>query len=199
MRIGLREINRNNLIICDIQPAYSISKTLISKMISKIKKFDKILYLYNGDDTGLSEDNKDSILEWVFENSDYNERILNLFETKNITWYDKGYAFFRDMMDSGNFEDIQIIKLIQFMLSKNVYDIRDLEESDFNKINNRLNLNMSSPQQYNTWISEGLVNYLIKYPKGSIIGGAVNECLKEVVLLSKALKLGYQVDNNTIY
>lgn len=199
MRVQLKEAVRNNLIICDIQSAYPISETLIPKMISKIKKFDKILYLYNGDDTGLSDDNKNSITEWIFEHSDYDERILDLFETKNITWYDKGYAFFRDMMDSGKFQDTQIIKLLQFMLSKNVYDIRDLEESDFDKINNRLNLGMDHSEDYNVWISQDLVDYLTTYPKGSIIGGGRDECLKEVVLLSKALRLGYQVDLGAVY
>jgi len=54
MKILLREA-RNNLIICDIQPAYSVSAELISKMVSKIRKFEKILYLYNGDDTILKD------------------------------------------------------------------------------------------------------------------------------------------------
>jgi hypothetical protein len=198
MKILLREA-RNNLIICDIQPIYSVSKQLIPKMVSKIRKFEKILYLYNGDDTGLSEDNIDSIKNWIYEYYDYDDKIINMIESKDITWYDKGYAFFRDMMDSGKFEDIQIIKVIQFMLFKNVYDIRDLDEEDFNKINKRLNLNMISSNDYNTWISEGLVKYLKQYPKGSIIGGGENECLKEIVLLSKALKLGYQVDIFVVY
>jgi hypothetical protein len=198
MKILLREA-KNNLIICDIQPVYSISKELIPKMVSKIRKFEKILYLYNGDDTGLSEDNVDSIKTWIYGYYDFDDGIMNMIESKNITWYDKGYAFFRDMMDSGKFEDIQIIKVLQFMLSKNVYDIRDLSEEDFNRLNKKLNLNIDSPDDYNTWISDSLVDYLIRYPKGSIIGGGKEECLKEIVLLSKALKLGYQVDYNVVY
>jgi len=195
----ISESKKINLIICDIQPAYDVSKSLIPQMLKKIKSFDKILYLYNGDDTGLSDDNISSIQEWIYEYINYDEKTIDMLVSKRITWYDKGYAFFRDMMDSGKFSDTQIINVIRYMINLGSSDIRDLTEEQFNTLNKRYKLNLNSPEDYNTWISYDLVNYLKEYPKGSIIGGGENECLKEIVLLSKALRLGYQVDSRIIY
>lgn len=183
----------NNLIICDIQPDYSVSQSLLHKLIKKIKNFNNILWLYNGNET-VGTDDKESIINWINEYFDYNEQIINMLDSKNIEWFDKGYAFIRDVMDTGVMNDSQILQTIRYMTKIGKTDIRDLEEKDLKKLGIDF-----SVDDYGFYIPVDLIDFLKKYKSGHIVGGGKDECLKEVLYFTKAYKLGYKVDTNIIY
>ena len=77
----------------------------------------KILYYFNGPDT-VGEDTKQDIIEWLYEESDYDDELYQKLADKNqVTWYDKGYAFFRNWLDNG--ADWKFIKkAIRFMMER---------------------------------------------------------------------------------
>lgn len=63
--------------------------------------------------------NEDDYKFWWLENG-LNEDII-----KDSTFYDKGYAFFRNCMDSGMDKQV-IINFVRFMIDNNITDSRDL-------------------------------------------------------------------------
>lgn len=183
----------NNLIICDIQPDYAVSQSLLPKLIKKIKNFNNILWLYVGKDT-IGTDDENSIKNWIYEYFDYNDSVIEMLDSKNIEWFDKGYAFIRDVMDSGVIDDSQILKTIRYMTKIGKYDLRDLEDKDLKTLGITF-----SPDDYSFYIPTDLIDFLKKYKTGHIVGGGKDECLKEVLYFTKAFKLGYKVDANIIY
>lgn len=187
----------NNLIICDIQPEYKDSEKLLDKLMIKIKKFKNILWLYNGKDSGMSEDDSDSIKNWIIEHFDYDENIIESLDNLNIEWFDKGYAFIRDVMDTKVLDEDQIVKVIQHMVKNDVVDWRDFTENDYKKL--KLDPEEIDVNDYSFYIPVDLLDFLKKYKSGVIVGGGKDECLKEVIYFAKALKLGYRVDGSLIY
>lgn len=101
----INEKRKNNLIIVDIQPMYAHAiKFSIHKFTQFIKEQGKILYFYNGPGT-VGDDSKHDIIEWLAEESDYDEELINKLHSHDVLWFDKGYAFFRGWMDNGDADD----------------------------------------------------------------------------------------------
>lgn len=195
-----------DLIIVDIQPEYEKTFTFdtydfVNFLNDNYETLNSITIFYNGYQTlGMIEEGDYTM--WLMENG-LNEDVLNY-----ITFYDKGYAFFRYCIDSNIADDITI-NLIKYMIENNITETRDLDDSawddliDFYKNEGvdmsdvRTLLEHSDDMIY---IPE-LMYELKKLPTNNILltGGHVEECLREVVLALKALNIDYELLDEFIY
>jgi hypothetical protein len=104
------------LVVVDIQPEYESNTTFdIGDMLrAAAEDYDSVLFLYNGEDT-LGMVSEDALKNYYFEKLDYDveayEELLS-----NSEFFDKGYGFFRDVMDSNVcFDRSSIVKIVKYM------------------------------------------------------------------------------------
>ena len=180
----------------------SFSVTELLQWIKK-KDFNKILWLYNGPDMGF--ENEEKINYWLMKKvidfgdyNDYDESYFDFFS--DITsYFEKNYAFFRDLM--GTISDDDIIEIGKYMIQHNIDDIRNFEEKDIQHLSNKLGLDEDYLNgDYNFYIPE--VKDELNYHRGSditLIGGGEYECLLEIELLMKMLEIPYKTENNYVY
>lgn len=172
-----------NTIVVDIQPMYE--KWINFKMYDFIDFLNTqtkdILYFYNGPET-VGEDSQRDLEYWLLENG------LDKDKFGNIEFVDKGYGFFRNMMDEG-IEASVIIKMVRHMFQVKKYDSRDIEEDEWLSV-----LGEDTYEEVEGILNGGdMINIpdidirtLKKYSGGYIVGGGKNECLAEVQLLMSA-------------
>jgi hypothetical protein len=182
------------IINVDIQPEY---KNYISFNLSKWINFlnenaanNRIIFLYNGYDT----------LGMVTE-SDYKYFLLELGLDEdvldNAIFYDKGYAFFRYCMDSSIDED-NIADLVKFMIENNINDSRDIDEDMWNEYMQQTNHSQEDVRELLENADDminipDLMDFLKNYSNIVLLGGGVNECLKEVEIALLALNKNFNV------
>lgn len=190
----------NNLIVVDIQPEYSrFFNFRISDFIryinDNISKYDNVLFLYNGPELGFPE--KAEYINWLLENG-LNEDVL-----ESISFYDKGYNFFRHPIDSG-IDREETINLVKYMLDNRYNDSRDLDKED---IDSFLELHPNSVEIAELMFESDdpltipdLMDEL-KDLSGSIIvcGGGRYECLEEVLIGLDVLDKKYSLLEKFVY
>jgi len=188
----LKETTSNSLIVVDIQPSY---KKYFGFKVSDFcdhlinSDYSKILYLYNGPELGM--ESKDDIFNFLIEDGlNYDEEKVEQFP--NMTFYEKNYAFFRDMMDDGYDED-DIIKLIKYMIDNKIDNSQNIDDETFEELDieplgsgNRI------------WIPE-VLDELKKYNNIILCGGGRNECLREIEIALKVLNKPYKLLNKFVY
>ena len=198
-----------NLVVVDIQPEYQKAfgfkpHEFVNHLMNA--DYDMIYYLYNGTDTvgGVSED---ELKNWIAENSDLDyEEAYKMMDT--MEFYDKGYAFFRYCIDEGIDND-NIVALIKFMIEKDINDSRDLDEEFWGEFVDRykeyLDLNPVDVRELLEF-SGDMINIpdlmdFLKNIRGKItlVGGGLEECLKEVVIALQALDKQYKIDSEWTY
>ncbi len=192
----LIEKRKNNVICVDIQPMYkNYIHFDIYEFTQFLKEQGKILYYYNGPDT-VGSDTKTDIINWLNEESNYDEELFNKLNSKNTLWYDKGYAFFRSWMDLG--ADVGFIKqAIRFMMLKKKNDSREIDPETWLK---------EFPDDYDDvynhdpiYLPDIPLNVLKKWSGSYIVGGGKNECLKEVQLLMSIFNIKAKEVKKFIY
>jgi len=149
-----------------------------------------IIYLYNGPDLGYEDENE--IRWWLFENG-LDEDVAN-----GITFFEKNYAFFRDLMDSGA-DDEEIIELGKYMIENDERDSRDIERENQKKIKIRSKFFSDDYMMYIPELYDFLSNFLDKNSYPLLVGGGRDQCLKEVELLLKMMDIEYETDEDYIY
>jgi len=184
-----------NTIVVDVQPMY---ENWIRFDIEEFTEFlneqtNSVLYFFNGPDT-VGDDTEDEIKYWLIENG------LDEYKLRDITFVDKGYAFFRNLMDSGVGEHT-IIKMIRYMFKKKVWDSRDIEDDEWEDV---LNIDFKFVEdmlQYgdNINIPDIDIRTLRKHSGGYIVGGGKEECLKEVQILMSAFNIKAKEVKKFIY
>ena len=94
--------------IVDIQPSYESYIPFLDEFVNFLNKntFNSITYLYNGPELGMETET--DMIEWLYENG------LKKSKFDQITFQDKGYAFFRSFMDLG-MDKTDLINLIRYM------------------------------------------------------------------------------------
>lgn len=192
--------NNKTIINVDIQPEYKDYITFDlddwSKFINNNSDKNDIIFLYNGYETlGMVEE------------SDYREWLIELGIDKdvvyNATFYDKGYAFFRYCMDN-SIEEENIVDFVKFMINNDINDSRDIDEDMWNKY-------MSEMERDNDDVRDllensddminipGLMDFIKEYDNIVLLGGGINECLKEVEIALLVLDKNYNTVSEFIY
>lgn len=190
-----------NILVCvDIQPSYKDFLTFDTYKFGQFlneSSFNQIIYLFNGPDLGMEDSSE--ISSWLFEECGVEEDVLN-----NITFFEKGYSFFRYLMDEGVDED-SIVSIIRYMYNNGFNDSRDLSEEDWNEyVSQNQNLNSEEIREYledspDCIYMPELMNFMSNYNNISICGGGRNECLYEVEIALEALEKNYKEINEFIY
>jgi len=177
----------NKIIIVDIQPSYRIHMNMdmtdFTEWLNHHNYLD-VLYLYNGPDFGYEGENE--IREWLYE--------YGLDTDRNITFFEKNYAFFRDLMDS-NGTDEEIIKLGKYMIENDIRDISEIEK--LNGVKTKF-----FDGDYSFYIPEVkdvIEDFLNKGDKPLVIGGGKYECFKEILLLLQMLDFDWSEESQFIY
>lgn len=202
----INESNLTNTIInVDIQPEYekyaSENGFVFNKWVNYIndsyEKSNKIIFLYNGYDTlGMVSENE--YRDWLYDKG-INEEVL-----ESATFYDKGYAFFRYCIDSNIDEDV-IANLVRFMHQNNITDSRDINSKFWKKFRKEY------PDDYYSTVRNlledsgdmisipDLMDFINDFDNIILLGGGINECLKEVEIALMALNKGYQIEHDFTY
>lgn len=187
------ELNLNNSIIVDIQPEYQQGirfnlnefTTYLTKLISSNKK---VLYYYNGKDT-VGTSSKEDIINWLVETynfKNYEEEYEEIYLTlhRNIIWIDKGYGFLRNFMDSG-IDDATIIRIIRYMAINRINNSSQIDNENLLKLTNEdLRHNEINLPPFR-------IDLLKQFSGSYIMGGGINECLKEIQLIMNAFNIKY--------
>ncbi len=176
-----------SLIVVDVQPEYEYSfkdRFTMCGFIRYLKSFGKVLYFYNGEELGMCS--LYDLQIWLLENGMKEE------DFNYITFINKNYGFFRDLIDDG-VEEEKIIKLIQEMLTAGVSNIIEIPVGKYYDTD-------IAPfiEENGMYIPEQL-DCLKFWNNSTIIGGGEKECLYEVELYMKAINLQYERQMNYIY
>ncbi len=117
--------NGKTIVNVDIQPDYINYITFnINNWVNFINKNSKnntIIFLYNGSESGVGTIGENEYNEWLLELG-VDEKVLD-----NAMFYDKGYSFFRDCMDS-RVDEEDIVELVKLMMNNGIYDGRDINK-----------------------------------------------------------------------
>ncbi len=121
----------------------------------------------------------------------------------NAKFYDKGYAYFRYCMD--NSIDIDnIVDLIKFMIKNDITDSRDINKDMWEKFMIETN---HSKQDVRDLLENAddminipdLMDFLSEYSDIVLMGGGIDECLKEVEIALLSLDKTYNTIENFVY
>ena len=184
----LRYIN-NKIIIVDIQPSYRIHMNMDMHDFTEWLNYHDyldILYLYNGPDLGYEDEGE--IREWLYA--------YGLDSDRNITFYEKNYGFFRDMMDSGASKK-EIVTLGKYMIENNISDSRDITIDKVPGVNKKW-----LKDDYSIYIpdvKDVIDDFLDKGDVPLVIGGGKHECFGEIILLLKMMDIKYDKESQFIY
>lgn len=193
-------VNGKTIINVDIQPEYqkwiTFNLTQWVKFINESSKSNRIVFLYNGEDT-----------LGMVSLSDYQMWLIDLGIDESIIdsaiFYDKGYAFFRYCMDN-SIDENDVAQLVRFMISHNINDSRDIDEEMWNQFmeatNNSLEDIRGLLENADDMISiPDLMDFLGKFSNIVLTGGGINECLKEVEIALLAMDKPFNILNQFTY
>ena len=190
--------SKGSLVVVDVQPEYeSNTRFDIGDMLrTAAEDYSRVLFLFNGEDT-LGMISESALKNFYFEKLDYDEEAFEDLLSKS-TFFDKGYGFFRDVMDSSVcFDRASIVKIVKYMIDNDIRDIRDLEEEDIESIGVS-ELLIEDLEDYGFWIPD-LEDELPSWSGSDLAGGARNECMAEVEILGAAQGLSFNHVDRFIY
>jgi hypothetical protein len=125
--------------------------------------------------------------EWLVENG-LDEDIA--YEAR---LYDKGYAFFRNCMDN-NGDEQGLINLVKFMRDNNINDSMELDqdfwESFVDQYGNEDIKELMEGSDDSINIPD-LMDFLDSFNNIVLVGGGIDQCLKEVEIAMDALEKNY--------
>lgn len=176
------------LVVVDVQPAYSVH--FMDRFAEFVSSYQEILILYNGPELGFPNNAK--IAKWYRKNGVSREVIARM------SWFEKNYGFFRDLMGDWDREDI--VRLTRYMLRNKIWDWRMLSEPVANRIGEVLGKDMSIRYRENHFFGIPQVAFgLRKWNNCDVIGGSCEECLEEILILMEALQMKYKVNYEFVY
>mgnify|MGYP001465566233 FL=1 len=190
--------SKGSLVVVDIQPEYESNTPFdIGDMLrTAAEDYSRVLFLFNGEDT-LGMVSESALKNFYFEKLDYDEEVFDELLSKS-EFFDKGYGFFRDVMDSSVcFDRTSIVKIVKYMIDKDIHDIRDLEEEDVDAIGVS-ELLFDDLEDYGFYLPE-LEEVLPRWSGSDLAGGARNECMAEVEILGAAQGLSFNHVDQFIY
>ena len=188
-----------HLIVVDIQPEYApwmggMQHDLFRYINTHIDELADLTFLYNGEDTmGMVSEHE--YRDWLVENG-LDEDIA--YEAR---LYDKGYAFFRNCMDRGG-DDEELVNLVRFMRSNDINDSRELDEEFWKRFVDEYgseNIKELMEDSEDCINIPDLMDVLERLNNIVLVGGGINECLKEVELALDALDKNYDTWHKFTY
>lgn len=192
----LIEGGSRDCIVCDIQPMYEKwqgfkTYEFVDFLNTQTKN---VMYYYNGPNT-VGDDTDEDIKWWLIENGLEEEKL------NDITFFDKGYAYFRSFMDEG-IDEHTIIKMVRYMFRKRQWDSRDIELETWQKVlGNDYDDNVERMLEGGDMIYAPDINIaqLRKHSGGYIVGGGKRECLAELQILMSAFNIKAREFKRFIY
>lgn len=188
------------IINVDIQPEYekwfSFDVESWVQFINESAKNNKIVFLYNGEDTlGMVSEN--DYKHWLYDLGIDEEIIYS------ATFYDKGYAFFRYCMDS-NIDEDSIVDLVRFMIRHDINDSREINNDMWNEYMEETNHTQEDVRELLENAGDmlsipDLMDFLQGYNNIVLTGGGVDECLKEVEIALLALDKQFNILSKFTY
>jgi len=219
---SLNEGLAHPVIVVDVQPEYSgmndgDESFVFPQIINFVnKQTGPVLMFVNAEDQGLSGDTIQDIKQYwddticpEEERYTHDEETDDYIENPNcpkINWQrfaiaDKGYGYFRSWMDHG-IEPATIVATIRELYQQKKSDSRELQFPAFNKRTPQQSLIMGAMQEMEddpisvNWTS---VSQLKRFNGAYIVGGARDQCLREVELLMNAFNIKYKRIDSLIY
>lgn len=210
------------VIVVDVQPEYSgmndgNESSVFPQIINFVnKQTGPVLMFVNAEDQGISGDTIQDIKQYwddticpEEERYTYDEETDDYIENPNcpkINWQrfaiaDKGYGYFRSWMDHG-IEPATIVATIRELYQQKKSDSRELQFPAFNRRTPQQSLIMGAMQEMGDdpisvdWTS---VSQLKRFNGAYIVGGARDQCLREVELLMNAFNIKYKRIDSLIY
>jgi hypothetical protein len=179
----------------DIQPEYSKWFSFkihhFTNFLNKnYSKFNDIILLYNGVEMGMTSESDYGM--WLLENG-LNEEILDY-----ITFFDKGYSFFRTCMDQ-SITETAIVNFVKFMYANDVHDSRDMDRNMWAKYLRQYRYTDKKEVYELLKCSDDcvhipdLMDFIKGYTNIVLTGGGIKECLKEVEIALQALNKPYKI------
>jgi hypothetical protein len=195
------EGNRNrNVVVVDVQPSYSgifdgNENPLFEEIISFVNQQNSdTLMFVNAEDQGLTTDTVSDIMVYWTDSGFQKD-----WDTVEII--DKGYGYLRSWMDQG-VSDKSIQKAIRIMYQKKISDSREIvEDMDDSVAAERWReiLNDGSIPDDMIAVNWLSVSKLKAFSPFYLVGGARDECLKEVELMLNAFNIRYKRIDSLIY
>jgi len=219
---SLNEGLAHPIIVVDVQPEYSgmndgDESSVFPQIINFVnKQTGPVLMFVNAEDQGLSGDTIPDIKQyWDDTICPEEERYIHDEETDEyiensncprINWQrfaiaDKGYGYFRSWMDHG-IEPATIIATIRELYQQKKSDSRELQFPASNQRTPQQSLIMGAMQEMEddpisvNWTS---VAQLKRFNGAYIVGGARDQCLREVELLMNAFNIRYKRIDSLVY
>lgn len=193
-----------SLVIVDVQPAYEGNTPFdIGEMLVWAhENYSQILVLWNGPDLGYVD--QGGLMSFYFEKvadhlGDYEQADELVYQLgQKSEFFDKGYGFFRDLMDDGRCYPRQhIIKIVKYMLDHDVRMLYDLTEEQFAEIGVP-DLLFEELEDYGFYIPD-LADVLPNWSGSAMVGGDEDECMAEVLILGAAQGLSFNKVSQFIY
>jgi hypothetical protein len=187
-----------DIISVDIQKEYQSYFTFYpgdwGRFLTKNWEGNNIVFLYNGESMGMT--NEGGYKDWLLNYINY--ELLD-----DATYYDKGYAYFRFCMDEG-IDDKATVDLIKYMIKHNIKYSREIDkemwegfmkETGHTRQEVRDLLEIAEDM---IWVPE-VMEEMKKYNNPLLMGGGINECLREVELALMALNKPYKIYKKFTY
>jgi hypothetical protein len=188
-----------HLVVVDVQPEYApymnkMQYELFEYINTHINELAGLTFLYNGEDT-MGMVSESDYRMWLFDNG------LDEDIAYEATLYDKGYAFFRNCMDRGG-DDEELVNLVKFMRDNDINDSRELDKKfwkAFIKQYGSKNIRELMDDSEVCINIPDLMDFLDSYDNIVLVGGGIDECLKEVELAMDALGKNYDTWHEFTY
>lgn len=188
-------ITGKTFINVDIQPIYEhafyFNLGEWCEFNNELIENNEVVFFYNGSET-VGTITEQEYKWWIYENGGSEDLIYNAH------FYDKGYAFFRSCMDKSIYEE-DIVHLIKYMLTNNIYDARDMDDEHWKDFISNYDIEESEEIQEILRDTEEffaipeLMEEIKRYNNVVLTGGGISECLKEVELAFRALDKPYKI------
>ena len=184
-----------SLVVCDIQPRYSGGVTFdLRDFVAYIKKFDKVLYLFNNKDIGVPE-TEDDVIKMLKDQGGATDEDLS-----KVQFRPKVYYYFRDILDDPrtNYEECK--KLLKMLILKGVNNAYELESEAIRKcLSNPKLINDIKRGKLHFYYDPMLAADLCHYENCEEVGGFENQCNIEINLYMDALDLFYTKNYDFIF
>ena len=169
-----------------------IGTRIVSKLPELAKEHDQVYYLYDtiNDQAYYSE---------LFEEWLSNEEFLDSLNT--IT---KSYGFFRSLIDYGIDQD-ELVQLGKFLVKNNIVSATEIKKDNdlFNKFKEDFKTSDLKDINFEDnpfYLPDDLMDSLGSIRNGVVlVGGGVNECLKEIRILLEIMGINHSINPNFTY